>query len=89
MSPANGYHLIQLAIGEAPAYQIAKLVFGMCSDEAWLEDKDDRKIGNAKSQCAGGDHSTQRHLARAACPYRIGICPRICAHEPIVRRQPR
>jgi hypothetical protein len=46
MSPANGYHLIQLAIGEAPAYQIANSFFGMCSEEARLEHKDDRKIGS-------------------------------------------
>ena len=42
----NGYHLVQLAIGEANAYQLANSFFGMCSEEAKLEDKDDRKIAS-------------------------------------------
>jgi hypothetical protein len=47
MGGGNGYHLVQLAIGEAPAYQIANSFFGMCSEETKLQDDGDRKIAKA------------------------------------------
>jgi hypothetical protein len=44
MGGENGYHLVQLALGEAAAAQLANSFFGMCSEEAMLEHDEDRKI---------------------------------------------
>ncbi len=44
MGGGNGYHLVQLALGEAAAAQLANSFFGMCSEEAMLEHDEDRRI---------------------------------------------
>ncbi len=50
MGGRTGYHLVQLAIGEVTATPLANSFFGMCSEEAKLEDDADRKIARTLKQ---------------------------------------